>query len=88
MPRTAARQTSGDSKTRLELLQGRGESLPSYVLDSAVGEPHEQTFSVRCVVNLANVQQPIEASGIGSSRRRAEQESAAALLRQLGGRLA
>jgi len=78
-----------DSKTRLqELLQGRGESLPSYVLDSAVGEPHEQTFSVRCVVNLANVQQPIEASGIGSSRRRAEQESAAALLRQLGGRLA
>ncbi len=29
-----------DSKTRLqELLQGRGESLPEYILESAVGEP-------------------------------------------------
>lgn len=74
-----------DSKTRLqELLQGRGESLPSYVLDSAVGEPHEQTFSVRCVVNLAGVGQPVQGTGIGSSRRRAEQEAAAGVLRQLG----
>jgi ribonuclease III len=73
-----------DSKTRLqELLQGRGESLPSYVLESAQGEPHAQTFSVRCVVNLAAVKEPVEASGIGSSRRRAEQESAAGVLRQL-----
>lgn len=74
-----------DSKTRLqELLQGRGESLPAYVLDSAVGEPHEQTFSVRCVVKLDDVAQPVEASGIGSSRRRAEQDAAAGVLRQLG----
>jgi ribonuclease III len=78
-----------DSKTRLqELLQGRGESLPSYVLDSAVGEPHAQTFSVRCVVNLADATKPVEASGVGSSRRRAEQESAAGVLRQLQGGLA
>jgi ribonuclease III len=78
-----------DSKTRLqELLQGRGESLPSYVLDSAVGEPHAQTFSVRCVVNLADAAKPVEASGVGSSRRRAEQESAAGVLRQLQGGLA
>lgn len=74
-----------DSKTRLqELLQGRGESLPGYVLESAVGEPHEQTFSVRCVVNLADVDQPLLAVGTGSSRRRAEQEAAAGVLRQLG----
>jgi len=74
-----------DSKTRLqELLQGRGESLPGYVLDSAVGEPHAQTFSVRCVVKLEDVEQPVQASGVGSSRRRAEQEAAAGVLRQLG----
>ncbi len=42
-----------DSKTRLqELLQGRGEALPNYVLEGAVGEPHAQTFSVRCVVQV------------------------------------
>ena len=74
-----------DSKTRLqELLQGRGESLPGYVLESAVGEPHEQIFSVRCVVHLADADQPVQAVGVGSSRRRAEQEAAAGVLRQLG----
>jgi ribonuclease III len=72
-----------DSKTRLqEMLQGRGESLPDYVLESAVGEPHEQVFSVRCQVRLADGVL-LEAAGEGSSRRRAEQESAAAVLRQL-----
>jgi ribonuclease-3 len=75
-----------DSKTRLqELLQGRGEALPSYVLDAAMGEPHEQTFSVRCVVQVSDAL-PIEASGSGSSRRRAEQQAAAAVLRQLSSR--
>ncbi|MFO1504709.1 MAG: ribonuclease III [Steroidobacteraceae bacterium] len=73
-----------DSKTRLqELLQGRGESLPSYLLVSTVGEPHAQTFSVRCVVKLADRDFPVEASGSGSSRRRAEQDAAADVLRQL-----
>ena len=77
-----------DSKTRLqELLQGRGESLPSYVLESAEGEPHAQIFSVRCQVNLEDAPLPVEARGSGSSRRRAEQEAAAGVLRQLGRRL-
>jgi ribonuclease-3 len=72
-----------DSKTRLqELLQGRGESLPDYVLESAVGEPHEQVFVVRCHVRLADGT-ALEASGTGSNRRRAEQESAAKALGQL-----
>jgi ribonuclease-3 len=76
-----------DSKTRLqELLQGRGEALPGYVLDSAVGEPHEQTFSVRCVVQLAGQARPIEAAGSGSSRRRAEQQAAAGVLEELASR--
>jgi ribonuclease III len=72
-----------DSKTRLqELLQGRGEALPDYALESASGEPHEQVFQVRCQVRLADGVE-LTASGSGSSRRRAEQESAAELLRQL-----
>jgi ribonuclease-3 len=72
-----------DFKTRLqELLQGRGEALPDYALENATGEPHEQVFSVRCQVHLADGTS-LAAGGTGSSRRRAEQECAAELLRQL-----
>jgi len=72
-----------DAKTRLqELLQGRGESLPVYVLESAVGEPHEQVFTVRCQAKLAGGE-ALEATGTGSSRRRAEQQAAETLLAQL-----
>jgi ribonuclease-3 len=72
-----------DSKTRLqEWLQGRGEALPTYVLDAATGEPHAQTFSVRCLVQIGEAP-PLQASGSGSSRRRAEQQAAAGVLRQL-----
>ncbi|HXC59095.1 MAG TPA: ribonuclease III [Steroidobacteraceae bacterium] len=75
-----------DSKTRLqELLQGRGEALPNYVLESAVGEPHAQIFSVRCVVQAGDAL-AIEGSGSGSTRRGAEQEAAASALRQLSAR--
>jgi ribonuclease-3 len=75
-----------DSKTRLqELLQGRGEALPGYVLEAALGEPHAQTFEVRCVVHLSGEPQ-LEAAGIGSSRRRAEQQAAAGMLERLGTR--
>jgi len=76
-----------DSKTLLqELLQGRGEALPGYVLDAALGEPHAQTFEVRCVVHLSGQSQPVEAAGNGSSRRRAEQQAAAGVLERLGAR--
>jgi ribonuclease-3 len=72
-----------DSKTRLqELLQGRGEALPTYLLEAATGEPHAQTFSVRCTVQVGEGQH-IQAAGSGSSRRRAEQQAAAGVLRQL-----
>lgn len=82
----ALRADSGqkDAKTRLqELLQGRGEPLPAYVLDSAEGEPHEQVFAVRCQVRLTGAAEQIEAGGTGSSRRRAEQQAAEGVLRQL-----
>ncbi|MFO7325126.1 MAG: ribonuclease III [Pseudomonadota bacterium] len=73
-----------DAKTRLqELLQGRGEALPAYVLESTVGEPHEQVFTVRCEAHLSGREQPLAAQGTGSSRRRAEQQAAGKLLDQL-----
>jgi ribonuclease-3 len=73
-----------DAKTRLqELLQGRGEPLPTYVLDSAEGEPHEQVFSVRCQARLHAEDLLLEARGTGSSRRRAEQVAAEAVLDQI-----
>ena len=72
-----------DSKTRLqELLQGRGEALPTYVLENASGEPHEQVFSVRCSVQLEDGS-VVAAPGVGSGRRRAEQEAASDVLQQL-----
>lgn len=76
-----------DAKTRLqELLQGRGEALPAYVLESAVGEPHEQVFTVRCEARLSGESVPLSAQGRGSSRRRAEQQAAERLLEQLAER--
>jgi ribonuclease-3 len=73
-----------DAKTRLqELLQGRGEPLPLYQLDSAEGEPHEQVFCVRCEVRVNAEDLLLEARGSGSSRRRAEQQAAEAVLGQL-----
>lgn len=75
-----------DPKTLLqEMLQGRGEPLPEYLLESATGEPHEQVFSVVCRVRLEEGTS-LQSPGVASSRRRAEQEAAAAVLRQLGQR--
>jgi ribonuclease III len=73
-----------DAKTRLqELLQGRGEALPGYVLESAAGEPHEQVFHVRCSIRLAGSADEIVTRGTGMSRRRAEQEAAGRALQLL-----
>ena len=66
-----------DAKTRLqEHLQARGLPLPHYSLESAEGEPHEQTFHVRCEAATLGV----ASEGSGSSRRRAEQQAAERLL--------
>ena len=71
-----------DPKTRLqEWLQGRGLPLPSYVVTAVQGRDHEQTFVVECEVRDKNVQ----TTGRGQSRRRAEQEAAAAMLVVLTG---
>ena len=77
MPHTDALK---DSKTRLqELLQARGLPLPAYEVVRTDGEIHAQTFWVRCEVSTLG----LAATGQGLSRRRAEQEAAAAVLSEL-----
>lgn len=69
-----------DPKTRLqEWLQSRGHELPAYAVVDVWGEPHDQSFRARCAVPALS----LEATGEGSSRRRAEQEAAAALILRL-----
>jgi ribonuclease-3 len=69
-----------DSKTRLqEHLQSRGLPLPAYEVVRTEGEIHAQTFWVRCEVNTLGR----HATGRGLSRRRAEQEAAALVLREI-----
>ncbi len=69
-----------DSKTRLqELLQSRGEPLPTYTLEEVSGEPHDQWFVANCEV----LSQNLRCVGEGSSRRRAEQEAAQKALESL-----
>ncbi len=66
-----------DAKTRLqEYLQGRGLPLPKYELARVAGPQHSQLFAVCC-----RLEQPfLEREGQGSSRRRAEQAAAEAVL--------
>jgi ribonuclease III len=66
-----------DSKTRLqELLQGQRKSRPQYRIVQVRGAAHRQTFEVECVV----AELGLRATGSGSSRQRAEQDAAAAML--------
>jgi ribonuclease-3 len=70
-------ETLKDPKTRLqEALQARGLALPVYTLIAATGEPHSQSFDVRCEVAAFD----LTTAGEGASRRRAEQSAAAKLL--------
>ena len=71
-----------DPKTRLqEHLQSDGHSLPEYGIVEIGGSQHAQTFKVFCrVADLGK-----EALGKGSSRRKAEQQAAENMLRQLAG---
>lgn len=69
-----------DPKTGLqEFLQGRGLNLPNYEISQIIGEQHEQTFVVTCVIPDLG----LEATGRGGSRRKAEQAAAEQLLKTL-----
>ena len=69
-----------DAKTRLqEYLQARGHALPRYSVERIEGEAHAQTFHVMCDVPELG----LRAQGNGLSRRRAEQEAAERILRDI-----
>jgi ribonuclease III len=66
-----------DPKTRLqEYLQSRSLTLPRYLILGIEGEDHVQTFKVSCEVPGLS----LRVEGGGSSRRRAEQQAAQAML--------
>jgi ribonuclease III len=68
-----------DAKTQLqEMLQAAHKPLPEYRVVSVRGEQHRQSFEVECVVAGG-----LTALGSGSSRQRAEQQAAAAMLEKL-----
>ena len=69
-----------DSKTRLqEYLQANKMELPRYEVLSVSGEPHAQTFYVQCEIP------PMQArtAATATSRRKAEQQAARAMLQKL-----
>jgi ribonuclease-3 len=67
-----------DAKTELqEKLQAARRPLPAYRVLSVHGAAHRQSFEVECAVG------ELTARGNGSSRQRAEQEAARAMLEQL-----
>lgn len=69
-----------DPKTRLqEWLQARSLPLPVYSVDEVSGNDHNQVFAVRCLVD----EKRKIVTGRGSSRRRAEQAAAEAMLIEL-----
>ncbi|MDU8925230.1 ribonuclease III [Pasteurellaceae bacterium LIM206] len=69
-----------DPKTRLqEYLQGQRLALPNYEVTDIKGEAHCQTFTVQC--HVANLDRTF--TGIGSSRRKAEQAAAEQILKVL-----
>ena len=69
-----------DPKTRLqEYLQAQKMKLPDYRVTATSGKAHDQVFTVSC--SLAEL--GIEASGRGSSRKKAEQQAAKQVLSRL-----
>lgn len=71
-------RTSKDAKTRLqEFLQAKRHHLPDYRVATVHGAAHRQTFEVECVVEELG----LRAVGSGTSRQRAEQQAAEAVLK-------
>lgn len=69
-----------DAKTRLqEYLQARKMRLPVYDVEEVIGKDHEQTFHVLCRIEALQ----LNISGMGGSRREAEQQAAEEALQAL-----
>jgi ribonuclease III len=66
-----------DAKTELqEWLQARRLAVPAYRISATRGQAHAQTFEVECAVATLGLTQ----TGVGRSRRMAEQEAARRML--------
>ena len=71
-----------DAKTELqELLQAQRRKLPEYRIVSVQGAAHQQSFEVECALPDLG----LSASGSGTSRQRAEQQAAQAMLARMDG---
>jgi len=69
-----------DAKTQLqEILQARQRRLPEYRVLTVRGAAHQQSFEVECVIADLG----LSTSGSGTSRQRAEQQAAQAMLQRL-----
>ena len=69
-----------DAKTRLqEILQAKHRRLPQYRVVAVQGEAHKQSFEVECYVSELD----LRVTGTGTSRQRAEQQAAKAMLEEL-----
>ena len=69
-----------DPKTRLqEYLQSKRQGLPSYEITDTSGKAHKQSFTVSCSIDSLRKQ----TSGVGTSRRDAEQNAAEIMLEEL-----
>jgi len=72
-----------DPKTQLqELLQGRKLAVPEYQVLETLGDAHNQTFKVRCDVELKD-SSLLNTSALASSRRKSEQQAAKQMLEKL-----
>ena len=70
-----------DPKTRLqEYLQAKNAALPGYDVVETHGKAHNQTFKISCRIEEV----PDVSYGEGTSRRKAEQAAATAMLEKLG----
>jgi len=75
-------ETLKDSKTRLqEYLQGDGHTLPVYQVIEKTGQDHNLRFTVECVCDA----QQQRTTATATSRRKAEQAAAQAMLDALVG---
>lgn len=69
-----------DAKSQLqEIVQGRFKTVPAYRLVSRSGQAHAPSFEIECLIAELN----LTATGSGSSRQRAEQQAASAMLEKL-----
>ena len=69
-----------DAKTELqEALQAKRQRLPEYRIVAVLGAAHQQSFEVECALPELG----LSTSGSGTSRQRAEQQAAQAMLQRL-----